>query len=69
MHSGRYLAKGETPTAIEAHDDIPQRSVILEFPDQDAVDAFFEERNAGGPVESWPSATPGRILVLAELNG
>ena len=63
-HGGRYVVKGETPTVVEAADDVPQRSVILEFPDRGTVGAFFEERRAAGLLDLWQRSTNSQILVL-----
>lgn len=68
-HGGTYVVKGETPTVIEAYDDVPQRSVILQFPDRNAVDAFFADRKATGLVDLWQQATRSRILVLDGFEG
>jgi uncharacterized protein (DUF1330 family) len=38
---GRYLARGGTTTVLEG-DRVPNRIVLLEFPDLDAVQAWYD---------------------------
>lgn len=61
-HGGRYIVKGAVPKVVRASNEIPQYTVVIEFPSVDAADAFIEERSRSELVEIFDRATEGRIL-------
>lgn len=63
-HDGRYIVQGVEPTIIEESGNIPQRSVILEFPSRQAAESFLKERANSDLHQIWSETTRGRILVL-----
>lgn len=63
-HSGRYIVQGVEPTVIEGSDDDIERSVILEFPNRSAAQAFLEERSRSDLHSIWADTTNSRILLV-----
>lgn len=63
-HGGRYIVKGAVPHVIRSGGDIPQYSVVLEFPSVDEAKAFIEEGSKSSLIELFNRATTGRILSV-----
>ena len=63
-HGGRYLVQGVEPIVVEGDSGIPQRSVMLEFPDKKSAESFLEERATTDLHEIWERSTNSRILLL-----
>ncbi len=63
-HGGRYIVQGVEPTVVQGDGGIPQRSVVLEFPDKKSAVSFLEERAATDLHEIWEQSTNSRILML-----
>ena len=63
-HGGRYIVQGVEPTVVQGENGIPQRSVVLEFPDKPAVESFLAERASSDLHDIWGRTTRSRILLL-----
>jgi uncharacterized protein (DUF1330 family) len=62
-HGGRYLVRGEPPEVIHGGDNLPERLVVLEFPDMATARAFFEERKSLGLADLFSRGTDSAILL------
>ena len=64
-HGGKYLVQGVEPTVIElAAGQVLDRSVVLEFPDRGAAEAFLAEREESDLHDVWKKTTRSRILLV-----
>ncbi|HIE86423.1 MAG: DUF1330 domain-containing protein [bacterium] len=63
-HGGRYLVQGVEPVAAQGEKEIPQRSVLLEFPSKQDAESFLKERATTDLHEIWERTTKSRILLL-----
>lgn len=63
-HAGNYLVQGVTPTVIEGDSGVPQRSVLIEFPNREAAESFLAERAQSDLHEVWARTTNSRILLV-----
>lgn len=61
-HKGRYIVKGAEPKVVRLGEEVPQYSVIIEFPSVQAADDFIEERAQSELIEIFNRSTVGRIL-------
>lgn len=61
-HAGRYIVKGVVPKVIRGSNEIPQYSVVIEFPSVEAADNFIEERANTDLIAIFDQSTEGRIL-------
>lgn len=65
-HQGRLLAVDEAPTVLEG--DWPwTRTVLLEFPDQAALDAWYRSDDYQALAQHRFQASDARIAVLKSL--
>ena len=63
QHSGKLLAVDETPTIKEG--DWPHtRTVLIEFPDADAFDAWFNSPAYQALVKHRHAASTGSVVVI-----
>lgn len=67
-HGGRYIVKGAVPKVVREGGDMPQFSVVIEFPSVEAADAFIEERSNTDLIEIFNRSTAGRILRVEGCN-
>ena len=63
-HSGRYIVQGEKPEVIEGETEIPQHTVVLEFPSREQVKSFLSERENSDLHGIWAKSTNSRILLV-----
>ena len=63
-HQGRYLVEGVLPEVVEGELLAEQRSVVLQFPSRECVDAFLKERAASDLHDIWAATTSSRILLV-----
>lgn len=67
-HDGRYLVQGAEPETILGDNQVPQHSVILEFPSREIANSFFDERKKLGLHDLFCRATDSRILLVDGIN-
>lgn len=61
-HSGRYIVRGIEPTAIEG-DWMPERLVIIEFPERADAQAFLDDPDAQALFKLRHATTTSRLLL------
>ena len=66
-HGGRYLAQTPDVRAMEGDDDAPSVIVLLEFPDQAAVEAFYADPEYKPWLESRNAGSHGPVLMFDAL--
>jgi len=62
-HGGRYLARGGTVTVLEGT-AVPQRQVILEFPDMAHLQAFYRAPEYQRLIAIRQGASTGTLLAI-----
>lgn len=61
-HGGRFLTRGDTVSTIEG-DTYKERMVILEFPDNEAVQGWYNDPDYVAAMKFRHSASVGRMIV------
>lgn len=62
-HGGRYIVRGEPPTAMEG-DWAPERMVILEFPSREHAKAFLADPAAQDLFAVRRATTVGKLVLV-----
>jgi uncharacterized protein (DUF1330 family) len=62
-HGGRYIVRGEPPTAMEG-DWAPERMVILEFPSRENAQAFLADPDAQALFALRHRTTVSRLVLV-----
>jgi uncharacterized protein (DUF1330 family) len=62
-HGGRYLVRGGATTVLEGP-GVPQRQVILEFPDMAHLQAFYHSPEYQRLVKIRQSAASGTLFAI-----
>jgi uncharacterized protein (DUF1330 family) len=62
-HGGRYLVRGGATTVLEGS-GVPQRQVILEFPDMAQLQAFYHSPQYQRLLGIRQSASVGTLLAI-----
>ncbi|MGB0626965.1 MAG: DUF1330 domain-containing protein [Alphaproteobacteria bacterium] len=66
-HGGRYLAQTPEVRAMEGDGDAPSVIVLLEFPDQAEVEAFYADPEYKPWLESRNAGSHGPVLMFDAL--
>lgn len=63
QYGGRYLVRGGTSEVLEG-DRVPQRLVVLEFPDADAARAWYHSVEYGEAKDTRAGAAVGSFILV-----
>lgn len=63
-HGGRYLVRGGSTRLLEGH-DAPYRTIVLEFPDMERLDAFYASADYEPLKALRMRASTGRLFSVA----
>ena len=66
-HGGRYLARNTEIEKLEGDDAIPSAAVILEFPDQASLKAWYDSAEYAPLREARQAGSNGTLLMLEGL--
>lgn len=64
QHGGRYIAQSTDVTVVEGGGPAPSVSVILEFPDRAAVDAWYNDDAYKPWLEARLAGSTGQALMF-----
>ncbi|HSI57703.1 MAG TPA: DUF1330 domain-containing protein [Ideonella sp.] len=62
-HGGRFLVRGGATTLLEG-ETVPQRQVILEFPDMAALQAFYHSAEYQSLIALRQRASKGTLVAI-----
>lgn len=63
-YQGQYVVKGVEPTEVQGNGNLPQRSVILQFPSRELAEQFLHARRQSDLYDIWLKSTRSRILLV-----